>query len=86
MRHESLAAFNRKRQSDEGGGDIVAADTTLRDIDYLMSRVGKNLNVVVFGLLSQLEEGKFFLEDPTGVLLLDLTRTVSFFFRLYRAR
>jgi hypothetical protein len=33
--------------------------------------------VVLFGMLSQLEEGKFYLEDLTGHVLLDFTEAVS---------
>ena len=32
---------------------------------------------IVMGAISQLEDGKFFLEDLTGVIELDLSRTIS---------
>lgn len=55
-----------------------SSDHKLRAIDYLLSRSGENTKVVVFGILSQLQEGKYFLEDPTGILQLNLSQTVSF--------
>lgn len=55
-------------------------DIKLHDIDYLQSRTSQQFKTVVFGYLSQLKEGKYFLEDPTGVLPLDLSNAVSFFY------
>lgn len=39
---------------------------------------------MVFGILSQLEEGKYYLEDPSGILPINLSQTVSFASRLNR--
>ncbi|XP_062555161.1 DNA polymerase epsilon subunit 2 [Armigeres subalbatus] len=48
---------------------------TLRKIELLLS-TSKMKEVVVLGLLTQLTEGKFYLEDPTGVVPIDLSETV----------
>ncbi|EAT45964.1 AAEL002785-PA [Aedes aegypti] len=48
---------------------------TLRKIELLLS-TSKMKEVVVLGLLTQLTEGKFYLEDPTGVVPIDLRETV----------
>lgn len=50
----------------------------LQDIDYLKSCGGQTVKAVIFGYISQLKEGKYFLEDPTGILPLDLSEAVSF--------
>ncbi|XP_055613280.1 DNA polymerase epsilon subunit 2 [Uranotaenia lowii] len=48
---------------------------TLRKIETLLSTSKMN-EVVILGLLTQLTEGKFYLEDPTGVVPIDLSQTV----------
>ncbi|XP_065073271.1 DNA polymerase epsilon subunit 2 [Ochlerotatus camptorhynchus] len=48
---------------------------TLRKIETLLSTSKMN-EVVILGLLTQLTEGKFYLEDPTGVVPIDLSETV----------
>ncbi|CAH0403436.1 unnamed protein product [Chilo suppressalis] len=47
----------------------------LRKIEVLLSSSSKIDEVIVLGLLTQLTEGKFYLEDPTGSVLLDMTQT-----------
>ncbi|KAF6205325.1 hypothetical protein GE061_019495 [Apolygus lucorum] len=47
----------------------------LRPVEYLLSTSSKVENVVLLGLLTQLKEGKFYLEDPSGVVELDLSET-----------
>lgn len=69
-RNDLISSYNAQHD----GSDAVK----LRSIDYLLSCAGKNANVVVFGLLSQLEEGKYSLEGPDGTLPLDLSQAVSF--------
>lgn len=69
-RNELISSYNAQHD----GTDSVK----LRSIDYLLSYAGKNTTVVVFGLLSQLEEGKYSLEGPDGMLPLDLSQAVSF--------
>ncbi|CAA9994665.1 unnamed protein product [Nesidiocoris tenuis] len=56
----------------------AANDTTqfkLRPVEFLLSTSSKVENVVLLGLLTQLKEGKFYLEDPTGIIQLDLSET-----------
>ncbi|XP_026491869.2 DNA polymerase epsilon subunit 2 [Vanessa tameamea] len=47
----------------------------LRKIEVLQSSSSRVDNVIVLGLLTQLTEGKYYLEDPTGSVLLDMTQT-----------
>ncbi|XP_022115416.2 DNA polymerase epsilon subunit 2 [Pieris rapae] len=47
----------------------------LRKIEVLLSTSRKVDDVVVLGLLTQLTEGKYYLEDPTGSVLLDMSQT-----------
>ncbi|XP_011550188.3 DNA polymerase epsilon subunit 2 [Plutella xylostella] len=47
----------------------------LRKIEVLLSSSSRIDEVIVLGLLTQLTEGKFYLEDPTGSVLLDMSQT-----------
>ncbi|KAJ0171930.1 hypothetical protein K1T71_012693 [Dendrolimus kikuchii] len=47
----------------------------LHKVEVLLSSSSKLDDVIVLGLLTQLTEGKFFLEDPTGSVMLDLAHT-----------
>lgn len=48
---------------------------TLRPIESLLTVTVKVSDIVILGLLTQLKEGKFFLEDPTGIVQIDLSQT-----------
>lgn len=48
----------------------------LRNVEYLLSSSGLPDKVIVMGMLSQLKEGKFYLEDPTGSVELSLSGCV----------
>ncbi|XP_044739127.1 DNA polymerase epsilon subunit 2 [Chrysoperla carnea] len=48
-------------------------DVQLSSIEQLLSAGNKKKNAIVLGLLTQVNEGKWFIEDPTGILQLDLT-------------
>jgi len=50
----------------------------LQPIEFLLSSSGKVTEAVVLGLLTQLHEGRYYLEDPTGILQLDLSEAISF--------
>lgn len=59
----------------------------IRDVDYLLSsgaggkfdRSSKNGPILLLGVLVQLKEGgRYYLEDPTGAIPLDLSKTISF--------
>ncbi|KAH9505546.1 DNA polymerase epsilon subunit 2 [Bulinus truncatus] len=45
----------------------------LKPVEYLAGSTAKVGNVIVLGMLVQLKEGKWFLEDPTGCIQLDLS-------------
>ncbi|XP_013147837.1 PREDICTED: DNA polymerase epsilon subunit 2 [Papilio polytes] len=47
----------------------------LRKIEVLLSSSSRINDVIVLGFLTQLTEGKFYLEDPTGSILLDMSQT-----------
>ena len=49
----------------------------LPQIVPVQSLPGREGVQIVMGAISQLEDGKFFLEDLTGVIELDLSRTIS---------
>ncbi|KAF8782731.1 DNA polymerase epsilon subunit 2 like protein [Argiope bruennichi] len=49
---------------------------SLRAIEHLLGSSSKEENVIVLGILTQLKEGQFFLEDPTGVVRVNLKQAV----------
>uniref|UniRef100_A0A8C8ADS6 DNA polymerase epsilon subunit n=1 Tax=Otus sunia TaxID=257818 RepID=A0A8C8ADS6_9STRI len=51
----------------------------LKTIETLLGNTAKVREVIVLGMITQLKEGKFFLEDPTGVVQLDLSKAISFY-------
>lgn len=52
------------------------ADSVKLDwVEYLMSLTNVNHKTVVLGMISQLKENRYFLEDPTGIVQLDLSQT-----------
>uniref|UniRef100_A0A8C3MZF6 DNA polymerase epsilon subunit n=1 Tax=Geospiza parvula TaxID=87175 RepID=A0A8C3MZF6_GEOPR len=46
----------------------------LKTVETLLGSPAKVGEVIVLGMITQLKEGKFFLEDPTGVVQLDLSK------------
>ncbi|XP_039554003.1 DNA polymerase epsilon subunit 2 isoform X1 [Passer montanus] len=46
----------------------------LKTVETLLGNPAKVGEVIVLGMITQLKEGKFFLEDPTGVVQLDLSK------------
>ncbi|NXA49429.1 DPOE2 polymerase, partial [Nothocercus julius] len=50
----------------------------LKTVETLLGNTAKVGEVIVLGMITQLKEGKFFLEDPTGVVQLDLSKAISF--------
>jgi DNA polymerase epsilon subunit 2 len=50
----------------------------LQPIEFLLGSSGKVSEAIVLGLLTQLREGRYYLEDPTGILQLDLSKAISF--------
>lgn len=49
----------------------------LKTVETLLGNTAKVGEVIVLGMITQLKEGKFFLEDPTGVVQLDLSKASS---------
>ena len=70
MRHELFTppALGRSVQS--------ISKFQLRSVDYLLSSSGLPDTIVVLGMLSQIKEGKYHLEDPTGCVELNLSKAV----------
>ncbi|XP_022081483.1 DNA polymerase epsilon subunit 2-like isoform X2 [Acanthaster planci] len=46
----------------------------LKPVEFLLGSTAKLGEIIVLGMLTQLKEGKFFLEDPTGAVQLDLSK------------
>lgn len=58
----------------------------LQPVEYLLSS-GSNINrVIVLGMLTQLKENRFYIEDPTGCVPLDLSQTISFYCDILKSR
>ncbi|KFW76731.1 DNA polymerase epsilon subunit 2, partial [Manacus vitellinus] len=51
----------------------------LKTVETLLGNTARVGEVIVLGMITQLKEGKYFLEDPTGVVQLDLSKAISFF-------
>lgn len=73
QRHELFTPAIMGTDSDDAGRKFK-----LQPIEFLLSSSGKVKEVIVLGLLTQLREGRYYLEDPTGILQLDLSEAISF--------
>ncbi|MCI4382889.1 hypothetical protein PGIGA_G00019850 [Pangasianodon gigas] len=51
----------------------------LMTVEALLGSTAKLGEVIVLGMITQLKEGKFFLEDPTGSVQLNLSKAISFY-------
>jgi DNA polymerase epsilon subunit 2 len=60
---------------DNDDEDEPVTKFTLKTIEYLAGASSKIGGVIVLGMLTQLKEGKYYLEDPTGSVELDLSGT-----------
>ncbi|KAG8201544.1 hypothetical protein JTE90_011219 [Oedothorax gibbosus] len=49
---------------------------SLKAVEHLLGSSSRESNVIVLGMLTQLKEGQFYLEDPTGVVRLNLSKAV----------
>lgn len=57
------------------GGSCSAAETfSLKSVEYLLGASAKQTGIIVLGMLTQLKEGQFHLEDPTGCVPLNLSQ------------
>ncbi|XP_040476805.1 DNA polymerase epsilon subunit 2 isoform X2 [Ursus maritimus] len=54
--------------------DETGSKFQLKTIETLLGSTTKIGDVIVLGMITQLKEGKFFLEDPTGTVQLDLSK------------
>ncbi|VVC32479.1 DNA polymerase epsilon, subunit B,DNA polymerase epsilon subunit B, N-terminal,DNA polymerase [Cinara cedri] len=68
-------------------GQPLTISDKIRDVDYLLSsgaagkfdHNSKKSSVLLLGILVQLKEGgRYYLEDPTGAIPIDLSKTISF--------
>ena len=59
-------------------GQSVRSDAKfhLRKVEYLLSSSGLPEKIIVLGMLAQIKEGKYYLEDPTGYVELDISNCV----------
>lgn len=72
MRHElfsNLADLEAVRQNQS------SEKFDLKTVEYLIGSTGGLSQIIVLGMLSQIKEGKFYLEDPTGAVELDLSQS-----------
>ncbi|KAK2181721.1 hypothetical protein NP493_385g04027 [Ridgeia piscesae] len=49
----------------------------LRPVEYLLGSTTRLGEIIVLGMLTQLKEGKWYLEDPSGAVQLDLSKAIS---------
>jgi DNA polymerase epsilon subunit 2 len=50
----------------------------LQTIEYLLGTASKVDNVLVLGMVTQIKEGTYYLEDVTGHVKIDIAETISF--------
>nr|DBA14529.1 TPA: hypothetical protein GDO54_005484 [Pyxicephalus adspersus] len=55
----------------------------VKTVENLLGSASKMGEVIVLGMITQLKEGKYFLEDPTGAVQLDLSKSISFLMSSY---
>ena len=58
------------------GQKVKSSKFQLQNVEFLLSSSGLPEKVIVLGMLSQLKEGKFYLEDSTGSVEMDLSNCV----------
>jgi DNA polymerase epsilon subunit 2 len=73
QRHELFTPAILGTDSEDAGRKFK-----LQPIEFLLSSSGRVKEAIVLGLLTQLREGRYYVEDPTGILQLDLSETISF--------
>jgi DNA polymerase epsilon subunit 2 len=62
-----------KPSTGDGGGKFK-----IYPVEHLLSCGRKLSKIITMGLLCQLKIGCYHLEDPTGIVQLDLSQTISF--------
>uniref|UniRef100_A0A8C3JUE1 DNA polymerase epsilon subunit n=1 Tax=Calidris pygmaea TaxID=425635 RepID=A0A8C3JUE1_9CHAR len=73
-RHELFSPSPVVAHPDESGSKFQ-----LKTVETLLGNTAKVGEVIVLGMITQLKEGKYFLEDPTGVVQLDLSKVILLF-------
>ncbi|GAB5572834.1 DNA polymerase epsilon subunit 2 isoform X1 [Prionailurus iriomotensis] len=58
--------------------DETGSKFQLKTVETLLGSTTKIGDVIVLGMITQLKEGKFFLEDPTGTVQLDISKASWF--------
>lgn len=69
MRHEMFTTAHDKNLNNNKD------KFQLKSLEYLLGSSARLADVVVLGMLSQMKEGKWYLEDPSGCIKLDLAKT-----------
>ncbi|XP_057308623.1 DNA polymerase epsilon subunit 2-like [Hydractinia symbiolongicarpus] len=57
-------------------GSGKSSKFSLKPVEHLLGCSGSLGDIIVLGMLAHLKEGKYFLEDPTGAVELNLTKAV----------
>ena len=63
LRHRLFSAGHRKAQT---------AQFSLQKIEYLKGCTSKMKDIVILGMLNQMKEGEWWIEDPSGAILIDM--------------
>ncbi|KAA0191529.1 DNA polymerase epsilon subunit, partial [Fasciolopsis buskii] len=61
---------------DMGNGGVQRGNFRIRPIEFLLASGSPIDSVIVLGMICQLHEGNWHLEDPSGIIRLDLTSAV----------
>lgn len=77
MRHELFSPVVEGANQSQ-----VAEKFALKPVEFLLGSTANLGQLIVLGMMTQIKEGKYYLEDPTGVVELDL-RQASFHTGLY---
>ncbi|XP_036110143.1 DNA polymerase epsilon subunit 2 isoform X3 [Molossus molossus] len=72
--HPAPNLFGTARDKAELFRERYAILHQLKTVETLLGSTTKIGDVIVLGMITQLKEGKFFLEDPTGTVQLDLSK------------
>ncbi|KAA0711688.1 DNA polymerase epsilon subunit 2 [Triplophysa tibetana] len=57
---------------------LFILDLQLKTVEALLGSTAKLGEVIVLGMITQLKEGKFYLEDPSGTVQLNISKAISF--------
>ncbi|XP_070570240.1 DNA polymerase epsilon subunit 2-like [Ptychodera flava] len=57
-----------------GASEAQSKKFKLKPVEYLLGSTTKLGDIIVLGMLTQLKEGKYYLEDPTGAVELNLSQ------------